>query len=57
MPRVDKGNKSFSQAIKRVIKTPLDVKAFQKRLQANRMSAKGLKAIEEHIEHRHKPSN
>ena len=47
---------SFSQVIKRVVKPPLDMKAFQRRLEANPVSSKALKAIEKHIEHRHKPS-
>lgn len=53
---VRNGNESFSQIIKRVVKTPLDVKAFQKRLQTNRMSSKALKAVEEHVKRRHMPS-
>jgi len=53
---VRNGNESFSQVIKRVVKAPLDVKAFQKRLKTNRMSDKALKVIEKHIENRHKPS-
>jgi len=47
---------SFSQVIKRVVKPPLDLKVFKKRLEANRISSKALKAVEEHIEHRHRPS-
>jgi len=47
---------SFSEVIKRVVKLPLDVEAFQKRLEANPMSGKAIKVIEKHIEHRHKPS-
>ncbi|MHC4556161.1 MAG: antitoxin VapB family protein [Planctomycetota bacterium] len=47
---------SFSQVIKRVVKPPLDLKAFKKRLDSNRFSSKSLKAIEEHVEHRHKSS-
>jgi len=47
---------SFSQVIKRVVKPPLDLKLFKKRLETNRMSNKALKAIEKHIDHRHKPS-
>jgi len=53
---VRNGSESFSQVIKRVLKTPLDVRSFQKRLQANRLSGKVLRAIERHIERRHKPS-
>jgi len=53
---VRNGNESFSQVIKRVVKAPLDLKNFQKRLKTNRMSDKALKVIEKHIEHRHKPS-
>ena len=47
---------SFSEVIKRVVKPPLDMKAFQKRLEANPISGKALKAIEKHVERRHKPS-
>lgn len=47
---------SFSQVIKRVVRTPLDVKVLQKRLSANPLSSKALKAIEKHVEHRHRPS-
>lgn len=47
---------SFSQVIKRVITPPLDLKAFQKRLKANPLSSKASRAIEQHIEQRHKPS-
>lgn len=53
---VRNGSESFSQVIKRVVKTPLDVRNFQKRLQANRFSGKALRAIERHVERRHKPS-
>jgi len=53
---VRNGNESFSQIIKRVIKPPLDLKNFQKRLEKNRMSDRALKVIEKHIENRHKSS-
>jgi predicted CopG family antitoxin len=53
---VRNGSESFSQVIKRVVKTPLDVRSFQKRLQANRLSGKALRAIEQHVERRHRPS-
>jgi len=53
---VRNGNESFSRVIKRVVKAPLDLKTFQKRLEKNRMSDKALKFIEKHIEHRHKSS-
>jgi len=53
---VRNGSESFSQVIKRVVKTPLDVRTFQKRLQANRLSGKALEAVEEHVRHRHRLS-
>lgn len=53
---VRNGSESFSQVIKRVVKIPLDVKALQKRLEKHPISSKALKAIDRHVEHRHKPS-
>ncbi len=43
---------SFSQTIKRVIKEPMDLKEFKKRLEKESFSPKALNAIEEHIRHR-----
>ena len=53
---VRNGNESFSQVIKRVVKTPLDVRALQERLRRTPLSSKALKAIAKHVEHRHRPS-
>jgi len=53
---VNKENESFSQTIKRVVKPPLDTKAFEKRLDAYPLSKKAKNAIEEHIRNRHQPS-
>ena len=53
---VRNGSESFSQVIKRVVKTPLDVKLLEKRLKKHPISSKALNAIAKHIEHRHRPS-
>jgi predicted CopG family antitoxin len=49
-------NESFSQAIKRVVKPPFDVKAYLKRIRECPLSDEAAVAIEEHVEQRHKPS-
>ncbi|HAL44721.1 MAG: hypothetical protein A2Y12_00675 [Planctomycetes bacterium GWF2_42_9] len=53
---VKDNNESFSQTIKRVIKEPMDLKAFKKRLEKNIFSPEAVKAIEEHIRQRGKTS-
>ena len=53
---VRRNNESFSQVIKRVVSPPLDLKAFRKRLKANPMSQRALRAIEEHVKARRRPS-
>jgi predicted CopG family antitoxin len=47
---------SFSQTIKRVIRPPLDLKDFKKRLRGHSLSNDALKAVERHISDRHRIS-
>ena len=54
--RVRRGSESFSQAIKRVIRPPLDVDAFLRELDKVAMSPKATAAVEEHVRRRHRPS-
>jgi predicted CopG family antitoxin len=49
-------NESFSQAIKRVVKTPFDVGKYLQNLEECPLSDEAVQAIEEHIERRHQPS-
>ena len=49
-------NESFSQAIKRVVTPPFDVKAFLQHIRECPLSEEAIAAIEEHVEQRHKPS-
>ena len=49
-------NESFSQAIKRVVKTPFDVGKYLKSMEECPLSNEAVKVIEEHIERRHQPS-
>jgi len=47
---------SFSQVIKRVIREPLDVGQFVKRIARHPISDEAAAAIESHIESRRRPS-
>jgi predicted CopG family antitoxin len=49
-------NESFSQVIKRVVKPPFDVSKYLKSMEECSLSDEAVKAIEEHIERRHQPS-
>lgn len=53
---VRRENESFSQAIKRVVKPPFDYEAFRREVEQSPLSDKALEVIEQHIEHRHRPS-
>jgi predicted CopG family antitoxin len=48
---------SFSQTIKRVVKSPFDYKAFRKRLEGLSLSEEAARAIEEQVGSRRRPSN
>lgn len=48
---------SFSRAIKRVVRPPLDVDAYIKRLEADPMSPEAICAIEAQIANRRRSSN
>ena len=54
---VQKESESFSQVIKRVVRKPLDVGAFLKRIGKHPLSDEATAAIEAHIKRRHRPSN
>lgn len=54
---VRKDHESFSQVIKRVVSPPLDLDLFRKRLKVNPMSPRALRAIEEHVKARRRPSD
>ncbi len=47
---------SFSQTIKRVIRKPLDLKAFKKQLSKYSLSDEAVAAVERQVSRRHKPS-
>jgi predicted CopG family antitoxin len=49
-------NESFSQAIKRVVKTPFDVGKYLKNMEERPLSNEAVEAIEEHVEQRHQPT-
>jgi predicted CopG family antitoxin len=50
-------HESFSQAIKRVVKPPFNVREYLKKIEECSLSDEAIAAIEEHIEQRHIPSN
>jgi predicted CopG family antitoxin len=49
-------NESFSQAIKRAVKPPFDVKAYLKGVEERPMSDATAEAVEEQVRRRHQPS-
>jgi predicted CopG family antitoxin len=49
-------HESFSQVIKRVVKSPFDFDAFVISVEKYPLSEEAVAAIEEHIERRHQPS-
>ncbi len=53
---VRRDTESFSQAIKRTIRPPLDIEAYLERLRANPISDEAAEAVETHIRKRHRPS-
>ena len=53
---VQRETESFSQVIKRVVREPLDVKQFLKRVSAGPISEEATAAIESQIKKRHRPS-
>ena len=53
---VRKGEESFSQTIKRVVRPPFDVEAYRKKLAGVTLSEKAAAAIREQVEARHVPS-
>jgi len=54
---VQKDAESFSQVIKRVVRRPLDVRDFRKRLGALSMSDEAASAIEAQVRRRRRPSS
>jgi predicted CopG family antitoxin len=54
---VRKNQESFSQTIKRVVKAPIDFKAFRQKVEGFSLGDDAIEAIEQQIEQRHKPSN
>ncbi len=53
---VKQEKESFSQAIKRVVSAPVDLKKFHATMNALCMSKDAIEAVENHIEARHKKS-
>lgn len=53
---VQKETESFSQVIKRVVRRPLDVQGFVKKLDEQSLSDEAAAAIERHVQKRHSPS-
>jgi len=48
-------NESFSQTIRRVVRKPVDLSAWFKKLRALDFDPKAVRAIEEQIENRRRP--
>ena len=53
---VRRDTESFSQTIKRIVPTPIDVEAYLERLRAVSLSEEGTLGIEQHVRDRHGPS-
>ena len=49
-------NESFSQTIKRLVRPPIDLDEYFRRIEGNPMSKEAVEAVEEHIRFRHVPS-
>ncbi|OWY69643.1 hypothetical protein B7486_20040 [cyanobacterium TDX16] len=47
---------SFSEVIKRVVRPPIDVEAWLRRVAKSPLSRQAIKAVEEQISHRRRPS-
>lgn len=54
---VQKETESFSQVIKRVVKKPLDVQAFLRRIAKHPFTTEAAAATESHVARRHRPSD
>jgi predicted CopG family antitoxin len=48
-----KESESFSQVIRRIIRQPIDLAAFKRRIAARPLSQKAASAIEKHVADRH----
>ena len=57
LAQVRRGNESFSQIIKRVVRPPLDVDGLLAGLEALSMSPRAIAGVEEHLRRRHRPSH
>jgi predicted CopG family antitoxin len=53
---VRKDAESFSQVIKRVVRKPLDVQGFVRRIEEQPLSDEATAAVESHIKSRRRPS-
>ena len=53
---VQREGESFSQVIKRVVKKPVDVRQFVKRISRQPLSEQAAAAIESHLRRRRQPS-
>ncbi len=56
LKRVQKEAESFSQVIKRVVRKPLDVEGFLKKIGERPLSDEAAAAIETHVRRRHRAS-
>lgn len=56
LKRAKRGNESFSQAIKRTVRAPLDVEAWLKGLRRGGMSPKAIKGVEQQVAGRRRGS-
>ena len=54
---VRRGNESFSQTIKRVVKPPFDFEAFRRKVEGACYSERAIEAIKKHVQDRHSPSH
>lgn len=50
-------NESFSQVIKRVVRPPVDLDAWFKKMERVQLSPEAVQAVEEQIANRRRPSN
>ena len=57
LKRNRKGEESFSQVIKRMIRPPVDIEQLLENIKNHAMSDKAADAVKEHMRRRHIPSN
>ncbi len=53
---IKRPDESFSQVIKRVVKPPFDFEAWAKAIRDNPLSVRTIRAVEQQVKKRHRPS-